>query len=314
MLKDDQATNSSFGQKEESLAKKKPKIRRKRETKDYDTGEVRDAVKSYLSDIRTSALLTFEEEKKLAYKVVEGNIDARQQMIEANLRLVVSIGKKYMNRGLPFSDIIEEGNIGLIKAVGKFDPSKGFKFSTYASWWIRQSIERAIINQSKLIRLPVHVVEKVNQYLSAVEQLVQILGRDPSIKEVAEKLGVAEKNVIDIKNVIKMIFPLDSPIGDKEDTALKDIIEDTKQLSPSSTVEGVKMREELLNWLSVLRDNEKKVVMLRFGMDGEEAKTLEEIGKIFGLTRERVRQIEVVALQKLREITKKKTITFDQFI
>jgi RNA polymerase sigma factor (sigma-70 family) len=273
-----------------------------------------DAVKRYLRDIRKSHLLTFEEEQSLAKRVQQGDEDARREMIESNLRLVVSIGKRYINRGLPFPDIIEEGNLGLIRAVEKFDWARGFKFSTYASWWIRQSIERAIINQPKLIRLPVHVVERVNHYLAAVEDLLQELGTDPMDTQIAERLKVDVEAVLDIQQLIRKTYSLDSPIGGKEGTSLKDIIEDKRQVSPSKTTEGILRREEMLKWLEVLKPNEKTVIELRFGLQGAEPQTLEEIGKVFGLTRERVRQIEVAALAKLRGVMREKTITAEEIL
>ncbi len=287
------------------------------EPEEYEPSEASsglDAVKSYLKEIRKSRLLTFEEEQALAKKIAKGDQKARQKMIEANLRLVVSIGKRYINRGLPFSDIIEEGNIGLIKAVEKFNYKRGFKFSTYGSWWIRQSIERAIINQSKLIRLPVHVVEKINHYMVVLEDLMQVLGREPTTQEISKKLMVSEREVVNLQQLIRKSYSLESPIAHGHETSLKDIIEDTSRISPSKSAEGIKRREEILDWLKTLKDNEQEVIRLRFGLDGGEPQTLEEIGKIFGLTRERVRQIESSALTKLRAIIAKKTIKPEEIL
>lgn len=267
-----------------------------------------DAVKTYLRDIRRSTLLTFKEEIMLAKKIAKGDEPSRQRMIESNLRLVVSIGKRYMNRGLPFSDIIEEGNIGLIKAVEKYNHRKGFRFSTYASWWIRQSIERAIINQGKLIRLPVHVVERVNHYLSHLEDLVQELGREPEIGEISKKMKLPEDEIDHIQQLLRKTYSLDSPISSNKETSLRDILEDTSQVSPVNKAEGVRRREDILRWMQTLKDNERQVIILRFGLEGDEPHTLEEIGKIFGLTRERVRQIESTALRKLRSLITEKTI------
>ena len=261
-----------------------------------------DAVKSYLKEIRRWELLTYEQEQSLAKRIGKGDGRARRRMIESNLRLVVSIGKRYINRGLPFSDIIEEGNLGLIKAVEKFNYKKGFKFSTYASWWIRQSIERAIINQSKLIRLPVHVVERLNHYLSAMEDLVQELDREPTVHELARQMKYEQGQVVELQQVIRKIYSLDSPVGTQQEATLKDIIIDHSQSLPSTTAEGIKQREEIFEWIKGLRDTEKQVILMRFGLDGGEPQTLEEIGQVLGLTRERVRQIEAAALQKLRAI------------
>ena len=273
-----------------------------------------DAVKTYLRDIRRSTLLTFKDEVMLAKKIAKGDEAARQRMIESNLRLVVSIGKRYMNRGLPFSDIIEEGNIGLIKAVEKYNHKKGFRFSTYASWWIRQSIERAIINQGKLIRLPVHVVERVNHYLAHLEDLVQELGREPEIGEISKKMKLQEEDVDRIQQLLRKTYSLDSPISANKETSLRDVIEDTSQVSPINKAEGVRRREDILEWMTQLKDNERQVIILRFGLEGDEPHTLEEIGKLFGLTRERVRQIESTALRKLRGIIAEKTIGPDEIL
>jgi RNA polymerase nonessential primary-like sigma factor len=212
-----------------------------------------DAVKTYLKDIRRSTLLTFKDEVMLAKKIAKGDEAARQRMIESNLRLVVSIGKRYMNRGLPFSDIIEEGNIGLIKAVEKYNHKKGFRFSTYASWWIRQSIERAIINQGKLIRLPVHVVERVNHYLAHLEDLVQELGREPEIGEISKKMKIQEEDVDRIQQLLRKTYSLDSPISANKETSLRDVIEDTSQVSPINKAEGVRRREDILEWMAMLK-------------------------------------------------------------
>ncbi len=273
-----------------------------------------DTVKSYLKEIRNSTLLNFEQEQELGKRVMEGDQQARQQMIESNLRLVISIGKRYMNRGFPFSDIVEEGNLGLIKAVEKFNYKRGFRFSTYASWWIRQFIERAIINQSKLIRLPVHVVERLNRFLSNVEVLGQELGREPKTAEIAERMKISGQDVVNLKQLVRTTCSLDSPIGDGSDTFLRDVIEDPLSISPADTAEGVLRREELLGWVRDLQEKEKTVIILRFGLDGGEAQTLEEIGQNLGLTRERVRQIETAALVKLRGIIQKKTMTQDDLL
>jgi RNA polymerase primary sigma factor/RNA polymerase nonessential primary-like sigma factor len=273
-----------------------------------------DAVKSYLKDIRKSTLLNFEEEQELGKRIAKGDFKAREQMIESNLRLVVSIGKRYMNRGLPFSDIVEEGNIGLIKAVEKFDYKRGFRFSTYASWWIRQFIERAIINQAKIIRLPVHVVERLNRYLNELEQLVQEMGREPKIHEIAERLKISERDVVDLKQLIRTTYSLDSPVSDRTGTFLRDVIEDSGGFSPATTAEGVRRRESVMAWIQELPEKEKKVVIMRFGLDGGEGHTLEEIGQTMGLTRERVRQIETAALVKLRATIEKKTMKQDDLL
>lgn len=261
----------------------------------------------YLKDIRKGTLLTADQEKALAKRIEAGDEKARQRMIESNLRLVVSIGKRYIHMGLPFSDIIEEGNIGLMKAVEKFQYRKGFRFSTYASWWIRQAIERAIINQSKLIRLPVHAVEKLNNYLSTVEQLMNDLQREPRYDEIAKKMGISEEDVGDIKQLINKTYSLDTPIAGREEIALKDIIKDNTQVSPSVTTERIKMREEIFQWLETLKEKERRVIILRFGLDGGEPMTLSEIAKVIGLTRERIRQIEMAAISKLRTIIKKES-------
>ncbi len=280
-----------------------------------EPAETMDAIKSYLKEIRKSVLLTFAQEQDLGKRIQEhGDEDARRQMIESNLRLVVSMAKRYINRGLPFSDIIEEGNIGLIRAVEKFDYKRGFKFSTYASWWIRQAIERSIINQSKMIRLPVHVVEKLNHYLAISEQLMQEKSQAPTAKEVARRMDVKEEDVVGIQQLIRRTYSLDSPIGGRPDTSLKDVIEDTSQMPPSMMAIGIRNREEIETWLATLKENERKVIVLRFGLSGEMSHTLAEIGTVFGLTRERVRQIEHSALTKLRAITVWKTIKLEEIL
>jgi RNA polymerase nonessential primary-like sigma factor len=275
---------------------------------DGDRSEGLDTLKSYLREVRRSTLLTFKQEQQLGKRVMAGDEAARQQMIEANLRLVISIGKRYMNRGFPFADIVEEGNLGLIKAVEKFNYKKGFRFSTYASWWIRQFIERAIINQGKLVRLPVHVVERLNRYLGKVEQLVHELGREPSSEEVAARMKTSLEEVEDLKQLVRTTSSLDSPINEGQDTFLRDVIEDPFCLSPADAAEGVLRRSEMMAWLKELPEKERTVILARFGLDGEESRTLEEIGRAMGLTRERVRQIETAALVRLRGIIERKTM------
>jgi RNA polymerase primary sigma factor len=276
--------------------------------------EAQDAIKLYLKEIRVSSLLSFEEEQELAHRVEKGDEEARAHMIEANLRLVVNIGKRYINRGLPFSDIIEEGNIGLIKAVEKFKPEKGFRFSTYASWWIKQSIERALVNQTRTIRLPVHISEVINTFVKVVRRLIQSLKREPTVEEIAAEMNYAPDQVKDIMQLIRKTHSLDTPIGNKEEGSLKDLIEDEASLSPAKVTEGIIRHEQIIEWLNYLTENEKKVISLRFGLEDGEAQTLEVIGKEFGLTRERVRQIEASALNKLRFITKRKSIDLDSIL
>lgn len=279
-----------------------------RHVAESDRSEGLDTLKSYLREVRRSTLLTFKQEQQLGKRIAEGDEAARQHMIEANLRLVISIGKRYMNRGFPFADIVEEGNLGLIKAVEKFNYKRGFRFSTYASWWIRQFIERAIINQGKLVRLPVHVVERLNRYLGKVEHLVRELGREPSSAEVAVRMKTTADEIDDLKQLVRTTCSLDSPISDGQDTFLRDVIEDPLCISPADTAEGVLRRTEMMAWVKELPEKERTVILARFGLDGEESRTLEEIGQEMGLTRERVRQIETAALVRLRGIIERKTM------
>jgi RNA polymerase sigma factor RpoS len=281
------------------------------DTEDGSSQKGLDAIKYYLKEIRKTPLLTFEQEQAIAKKIEQGDQEARARMIEANLRLVVAIGKKYINRGLPFSDIIEEGNLGLIRAVEKFQYQRGFKFSTYASWWIKQSIERAIVNQTRTIRLPVHIAEIVNSYMRATRQLTQKLGRDPSLEEVAKKMRVTIDKVRSISQVVRETYSLDMLIGDQEEDTLKDILQDNNALSPASFSEDIRRREHIDDWLKQLSVSEKKVVEMRFGLIDGDPMTLDSIGKEFGITRERVRQIETQALNKLRAITKRKKIDLE---
>ena len=285
-----------------------------RASQNTDTGTDQrglDAIKYYLKEIRKTPLLTFEQEQELAKRILQGDEEARARMIEANLRLVVAIGKKYINRGLQFSDIIEEGNLGLIRAVEKFQYQKGFKFSTYASWWIKQAIERAIVNQTRTIRLPVHIAEIVNSYMRAVRQLTQTLGREPQIEEIAKKMKVPVDKARSISQIVRETYSLDMLIGDQEEDTLKDIIQDNNALSPASFSDDIRRREYIDEWLQQLSVSERKVIELRFGLNDGEPKTLDSIGKEFGITRERVRQIETQALNKLRAITKRKKIDLE---
>jgi RNA polymerase sigma factor (sigma-70 family) len=276
--------------------------------------EAPDAVRTYLKAIRRNALLTFEQEQELGRRMRAGDAEARTRMIEANLRLVVSIGKRYIHRGLPFSDIIEEGNLGLIRAVEKFDYSRGFRFSTYAAWWIRQCIERAIVNQGTMLRLPVHVAARLNHYLAAVEALAQELGREPRNDEVARRMKVPEEEATDLQQLIRTTSSLDSPISTRTDTFLRDVIEDQSSVPPDAEAEGVRRRAAILAWIKGLEEREKMVVISRFGLDGGESLTLEEIGTGLGLTRERIRQIEAGALAKLRAMIAECTMTRDDLL
>ncbi len=267
-----------------------------------------DSIKLYLKNIRHLPRISSDEEITLAREIGRGNRKARQRMIEANLRLVISIGKRYLNRGLLLQDIIEEGNLGLLRAVEEYDPDKGFRFSTYASWWIQQAITRAIINQGRLIRLPIHVVDRMKRYFSNLDDLAQELGREPSPAELAERVVVPEEEILGTQRLLLKTYSLESPISEDHDISLADVIEDTQQVSQTAQFHAEWCREELFRWVSSLKENERKIIRLRFGLDGDEPKTLEEIGQCFGLTRERVRQIEAVALRKLRNIADEKKI------
>jgi len=267
-----------------------------------------DAVNCYLKEIRKSPLLTFAEEQDLGKRIAEGDMEAREKMIEANLRLVVAIAKKYVNRGLAFSDIIAEGNLGLIRAVEKFDYRKGFKLSTYASWWIKQYIERAFVNQLSTIRLPVHVAEVVNQYKRATAALTRQLEREPYIEEVAAKMNLSVEKVRTISQAVHETFSLDTIIGDKEEDTLEDVLKDSGAVLPDSYSETTSRRTHINEWLSKLSECERRVIEQRFGLNDGEPKTLDSIGKEYKITRERVRQIENKALAKLRNFTREENL------
>ncbi|ALA24270.1 RNA polymerase sigma factor RpoS [Piscirickettsia salmonis] len=285
-------------------AKVKPTTqrRKRREANQESTGSP-DATQLYLGEIGFSPLLSAEEEVYYSRRAQRGDQDARRRMIESNLRLVVKIARRYINRGLSLLDLVEEGNLGLIRAVEKFDPERGFRFSTYATWWIRQTIERAIMNQTRTIRLPIHVVKELNLYLRAARQLSQLLDHEPSAEEIAELL---DKPVEDIKKILVLnerISSVDSMWGDEAEKSLLDsIAEENSASEPASWMESEDIKEHLDQWLNDLTDKQRSVVMRRFGLRGHEAATLEQVGREIGLTRERVRQIQVEALKRLREM------------
>ena len=259
-----------------------------------------DPVKMYLKDIGRVPLLSAEEEVELAKRMQEDDVAAKKRLSEANLRLVVSIAKRYVGRGMLFLDLIQEGNLGLMKAVEKFDYQKGFKFSTYATWWIRQSITRAIADQARTIRIPVHMVETINKLTRVQRVLLQELGREPTPEEIAEKMGVTEERVREIQKIAQDPVSLETPIGEEEDSHLGDFIEDEKTMTPSDSVATTMLKEQLLGVLDTLTPREEKVLRLRYGIDDGKPRTLEEVGKEFNVTRERIRQIEAKALRKLR--------------
>ena len=267
-----------------------------------------DPVRMYLKEIGNVPLLTSEQEVRLAKLVEQGDQDAKNQLTEANLRLVVSIAKKYVGRGMPFLDLIQEGNMGLMKAVDKFDYTKGYKFSTYATWWIRQAITRGIADTGRTIRVPVHMVETINKTLRMSRQLLQELGREPTPAEVADKLGVPESRVREVLKISRDPVSLDTPIGEEDDSHLGDFIEDDTALSPADSATFSMLREELNNALSSLTSREREVVTLRFGLEDGRARTLEEVGREFNVTRERIRQIDAKALRKLRHPSRSKRL------
>ena len=259
-----------------------------------------DPVRMYLKEIGNVPLLTTEQEVELAKRVEAGDEEAKKQLTEANLRLVVSIAKKYVGRGMPFLDLIQEGNLGLIKAVEKFDYQKGFKFSTYATWWIRQAITRAIADQARTIRIPVHMVETINKLIRVSRQLLQELGREPLPEEIAKELDMPVDRVREILKISQEPVSLETPIGEEEDSHLGDFIQDDNVPVPAEAAAATLLKEQLNEVLDTLTDREQKVLRLRFGMNDGRARTLEEVGKEFDVTRERIRQIEAKALRKLR--------------
>ena len=267
-----------------------------------------DSVKMYLKEIGQVPLLTTEEEVELAKRMNEGDMSARDKLSVANLRLVVSIAKRYVGRGMHFLDLIQEGNLGLMKAVEKFDYERGFKFSTYATWWIKQSITRAIADQARTIRIPVHMVETINKLGRVSRNLLQTLGREPSAAEIAEKMGITEDKVIEIQKIAQDPVSLEKPIGEEEDSHLGDFIEDNSSVSPAEKAEAAMLREHLLQVLSTLTPREQEVLIMRYGIKDSRPKTLEEVGKEFNVTRERIRQIEAKALRKLRHPNRQKKL------
>ena len=263
-----------------------------------------DSVRLYLREIGKIPLLSNEEEVDLAYRIVKGEKKAKDKMVEANMRLVVSIAKRYSGRGLDFLDLIQEGNTGLLRAVEKFDPDKGFKFSTYATWWIRQAITRAIADQARTIRIPVHMVETINKVLRATRKLTNELNREPTVEEIAKEMGMEPEKVDYVMKIKQDIASLDATVGrdgDDEDSVLGDFIEDEGRVSPEDAAAAQMLKEQIAEILSSLSEREQKVVKLRFGIGGGRPHTLEEVGAEFSVTRERIRQIEAKALSKLRK-------------
>ena len=274
----------------------------------YEGINVNDPVRMYLREIGRIPLLTYEEELDLAKKVLQGDEEAKQKLAESNLRLVVSIAKKYVGRGMLFLDLIQEGNMGLIKAVEKFDYSKGFKFSTYATWWIRQAITRAIADQARTIRIPVHMVETINKLIRTSRHLLQQLGREPTPEEIAAEMEISVEKVAEIQKIAQDPVSLETPIGEEDDSHLGDFIQDDDSPAPQDSAAYTMLREQLEEVMSTLTPREEKVLKLRFGLEDGKSRTLEEVGREFKVTRERIRQIEAKALRKLRHPSRSKKL------
>lgn len=296
---------------DESLAEMEREEEEQEASDDYEDFSM-DAIKLYLKDIQKTNLLTAEEERSLARRIEQGDMAARDHMIESNLRLVVKIAKRYMNRGLPFLDLIEEGNLGLIKAVERFKLSKECRFSTYATWWIRQSIERALVNQSRTIRLPVHVSDDINKLIKITRELVRDLNREPQVKEVAEMMGVEPTYVRRLMVLLKKTYSIEHPMGENNDYSLIDTIEDTSVVNPLELAEWLNKFRIISDLLQTLNDNEKEIIALRFGLNDRDPQTLDTIGRQFGVTRERIRQIEAKSLEKLRTLIAEREKTSDE--
>ena len=292
------------------VAESEPEISGSAVIGEISDGEL-DATRLYLNEIGFSPLLTAEEEVKFARLAQKNDSAARRRMIESNLRLVVKIARRYMNRGLPLLDLIEEGNLGLIRAVEKFDPERGFRFSTYATWWIRQTIERGLMNQTRTIRLPIHIVKEINLYLRAARRLAQSLEREPSAEDVAQML---DRPIEDVKRMLGLnerIASVDSPLDRDSDRTLIDTIPDEHNRDPARLLQDDDMQRHIDAWLSQLNDKQRTVVERRFGLDGREIATLEEVGNEIGVTRERVRQIQIEALRRLRHILEREGFSLD---
>jgi RNA polymerase sigma factor, sigma-70 family len=291
------------------LKAEKPVAKQELEDLSAPTGvKINDPVRMYLKEIGRVQLLTAAEEVELALKIEEGDQEAKQRLAEANLRLVVSIAKRYVGRGMQFLDLIQEGNMGLMKAVEKFDYRKGFKFSTYATWWIRQAITRAIADQARTIRIPVHMVETINKLIRIQRQLLQDLGREPTPEEIGAEMDLPTEKVREILKIAQEPVSLETPIGEEDDSHLGDFIEDQEATSPAEHAAYELLKEQLEDVLDTLTDREENVLRLRFGLDDGRTRTLEEVGKVFGVTRERIRQIEAKALRKLRHPSRSKQL------
>lgn len=270
--------------------------------------KINDPVRMYLKEIGRVPLLSAEDEVQLAKRIEDGDEEAKRRLAEANLRLVVSIAKRYVGRGMLFLDLIQEGNMGLIKAVEKFDHTKGYKFSTYATWWIRQAITRAIADQARTIRIPVHMVETINKLIRVSRQLLQELGREPTPEEIATEMDLSTDKVREIMKIAQEPVSLETPIGEEDDSHLGDFIEDQEALAPADAAAYELLKEQLEDVLDTLTEREENVLRLRFGLDDGRTRTLEEVGKVFGVTRERIRQIEAKALRKLRHPSRSKRL------